>query len=107
MAMAAIVAVVGSGVTFAPATPLSSETVAASDDIGLYVKNASGSPINVTLTDASVTYAGSAASNPVIAVAAGTEKLIYVNQLMASPTTSLITVTFSSTTSITAAWFRM
>ena len=107
MAMPAIVAVVGAGVTFAPATPLTTEVVAASDDIGLYVNNASGGSITVTLTDSSLTPGGSAASNPVITVGAGTVKLIYVSQYMANPSTSQLTATFSATASVTAAWVRM
>lgn len=107
MAMGAVQAVVGSGggTSAALATPLSTETVLPYDDLFLHVKNASGSPITVTLTDASVTPAGSAATNPTYTVPATTgEKFIAIPAQAVNPSTGLITVTFSATTSVTAEW---
>jgi hypothetical protein len=108
MAMSALKQIVATGTAAGLATPLSSETIAATDDLILHVKNASGSPITVTLTDPTLTAAGSAATNPTISVPATTgDVYIFVNQQLASTSTGLITVGFSSTTSVTAEWLRM
>lgn len=108
MAMGAVQAVTGgtgSGTSANLQTPLSTETVQPADDLFLHVKNASGSPITVTLTDASTTQAGSNASNPTYSVPATTgEKFIAIPWTAMNPNTGLITVTFSSTTSVTAEW---
>jgi hypothetical protein len=108
MAMGALQQITAAGVSAALATPLSTETVALNDDIILHVKNASGSPITVTLTDNTLTAAGSVATNPTVSIPATTgDKYIFVNPLFANTTTGLITVGFSSTTSVTAEWLRM
>jgi len=108
MAMGALQQITAAGVSANLATPLSSETIAQNDDLILHVKNAAGAPITVTFTDNSLTAAGSAATNPTVSIPATTgDKYIYVNPLFASTSTGLITVGFSSTTSVTAEWLRM
>lgn len=107
MALAGVQQVIPAGLNPAYATPLSSESIIPNDDLVLHVKNASGGSINVTLTDPTVTVAGSVATNPVIAVPAAGERMIYLNAALASPSTGLITVAFSATTSITAALIRV
>lgn len=111
MAMGAVQAITGGtggGTSAALATPLSTETVLPYDDLILHVKNASGSPITVTVTDAGSTASASVASNPTISVPATTgDKYYYVNQYLTNPATGLITVAFSATTSVTAEWLRV
>jgi hypothetical protein len=85
------------------------DTVAGdSDNLWVHVSNASGGSINVTLTDAGKTPAGTA-SNPagqVVAVGAGVQKLIKLPRALADPTTGLITVAFSSQATITARYYK-
>lgn len=71
----------------------------------LHVKNASGSAVTVTLVDPGSTPFGSAATNPTVSVPATTgDKMIGPLPLsLASASTGLITVTYSATTSVTAA----
>jgi hypothetical protein len=107
MALAGVQQVVGSGLNPVYATPLSSEVIVPNDDLILHVKNASGGSMNVTLTDPSVTAAGSVSVNPVIAVPAAGERMIYLNPALMNPATGTIAVAFSATASITAALIRM
>lgn len=105
MAMSAVQGITAAGVSAALATPLSTETVPPVDDLILHVKNASGSPITVTLTDPGFTQAGSAATNATVSIPATTgEKFIAISTYLMNPSTGLISVTFSSTTSVTAEW---
>lgn len=70
------------------------------------VKNGGASTDNVTITDSGNTAAGSAASNPVVAVPAGAERWIYINPALVNPNTGFVTVAHSFTTSVTAGLFR-
>jgi hypothetical protein len=106
MALAGVQAITGS-ITPAYATPGSTEQISPTEDLFLHVKNASGGSINVTITDPGTTASGSAATNPVIAVPAAGERMIYLNQYYTSPSTGTITVAFSATASVTAALFRV
>ena len=108
MPMGALIQVTAAGASSNLQTPNSTETILATDDLVLHVKNGSGSAITVTVTDNSLTAAGSAATSPVISIPATTgEKFIYLNALLAAPATGLVTVAFSSTTSVTAEWLRV
>lgn len=87
--------------------------VAASDTIApvvgsllfLHVKNANAAANTVTIVDAGVTPAGSAATNPTVTVPATTGDRMIGPLLssMASPTTGLITVQHSVTATNTCA----
>jgi hypothetical protein len=86
-----------------------SDTFTIDDDLFLHVKNAGGSISNVTIQDASLTAGGNGALNVAVAVPATTgDRMIgpiptsYVNT-----STGLVTVTYSFTTSVTAALLRM
>lgn len=105
MAMGPLRGITSAGLASSPATPLSTETILPQEDIILHVLNASGSPITVTLVDPGFTPAGSAASNTTVSVPATTGNVfIAVSQSLVNPSTGLISVTFSSTTSVTAEW---
>ena len=67
----------------------------------LHVKNGGGSSINVTITDPGKTPAGSAASNPVIAVPAGGERLIKLGAAFNDPTTGYTAIAYSGVTTVT------
>lgn len=108
MALGVVQAVVAAGTTANLQTPLSSETVIPAEDLVLHVKNASGSAITVTMVDASKTPGGSSATNPTRSVPATTgDVYIYIPVVYVDPTTGLVTVTFSATTSVTAEWLRV
>jgi hypothetical protein len=71
----------------------------------LHVKNANGSNCTVTITDAGVTPAGSAATNPTVVVplTSGDKMIGPLSNALASTSTGLITVSYSVTSSVTAA----
>jgi hypothetical protein len=71
----------------------------------LHVKNANASNCTVTITDASTTPAGSAATNPTVVVPLTTgDKMIGpLSNSLQSTSTGLITVSYSVTSSVTAA----
>ena len=71
----------------------------------LHVKNANASACTVTLVDAGKTPAGSAATNPTVSVPASTgDRMIGpLPNVLADPSTGLISVQYSVTASVTAA----
>ena len=85
-----------------------SDTITADDRLFLHVKNAGGSPDTVTLVDAGTTPGGSAATNPTVSVPATTgDRMIYIPQSFVNPSTGLVTITHSFTTSVTCALVRL
>lgn len=86
-----------------------SDTIANADDrMFLIVKNASGTADNVTIVIPGNDQFGSAITDPVITVPITTgERWIPIRPAMADPTTSLVTVTHSQTTSVTCALVRV
>jgi archaellum component FlaF (FlaF/FlaG flagellin family) len=95
------------GVTPTLSAVNTTDTIAVDDGLVLHVLNSAGSPINVTFTDAGSTAGGSAATNVARSVTNGTFKEFKVNRNWVNPATGLITVTYSSTTTITAALKRV
>jgi hypothetical protein len=96
-----------------PSTPTYS-AVAASDTVQsdpaglmLVVKNAGGSSDTVTITDAGLTAAGSAATNPTVSVPATTGERHYLLFPSLANSTGIITISHSFTTSVTCAVFRI
>jgi hypothetical protein len=83
-----------------------SDTVAADDSMWLHVNNGGGGSINVTISDGGLTPAGNAASTSAVAVAAGTAKLFPLTARTNAPATGVTTITYSGTSSVTAAVFR-
>jgi hypothetical protein len=75
----------------------------------LYINNASGSTDNVKISDAGLTPAGNALSvnggsngaNVSDAITTGTAQIYVIRPVQADPTTNLVTVTHSQTTSVT------
>lgn len=85
-----------------------SDTINPDEDLFLHVKNSNAGTCTVTLVDKSVTPAGSAAANPTVAIPTGQERMIGpIPSVMLDPTTGLITVQYSVTSSVTAALLRM
>jgi len=108
MALGALQSIVGAGITPSYAAPGTSETITPIAGQFLHVKNTGATTLTVTITDAGVTPAGTAGTSPAPTVVGTTgDKMIYLNSAYASPTTGLITVTFSTTTSVTAALLRV
>lgn len=72
----------------------------------LDVNNGAGSPINVTISDPGTTPAGNPASGSpagrVIAVPNGQQRDIYIGPRNVDPSTGVATITYSSTTTVTA-----
>lgn len=99
----------------APSTTPTYGAVAASDTIlnpddrtFLIVKNASGTIDTVTLVIPGNDQFGSAIPDPTVAVPITTgERWIPIRSAMADPSTSLVTVTHSQTTSVTCALVRV
>lgn len=98
------IAVTGTSLTYTPAN--ASETVQPDDRVALHVKNASGGSINVTTVIPGSTY-GQANPDVIDAIAAGTDEFIKIPVGAADPATGLVTVTYSATTSVTAALLRI
>lgn len=94
-----------SGVAWSPAAVSASDTIAAADlgDRGAYlvIINGGGSSDNVVVSDSGVTPAGNAASTPANAVANGASEVMYISPRAVNPTTGVVTVTHSFTTSVT------
>jgi hypothetical protein len=93
------------GVTWTPAAVAASDTISA-NDLGtrgahLLVINGGGSPDTVTISDSSLTPAGNAATAGTVAVANGTSKVIYISPKAVDPSTGLVTISHSFTTSVT------
>lgn len=85
----------------------SGDTVAPGDDVFLHVKNAEGSPTTVTLVRPGTSY-GVANPDPTVTVAATTgSQFIYLPREFADPTTGLVSITYSSVTSLTVAVLRV
>jgi hypothetical protein len=84
-----------------------SDTVAANGTVRMvyHVKNAGGSPDTVTLVVPGTDVFGQAIPDVAVTVTNGTEKFIYITDQAraADPSTGLITITHSFTTSVTAA----
>jgi len=70
---------------------------------GLFLEiiNAGGSPDTVTISDAGLTPAGSAATPPSDIVTAGTSQIFLISPTQVNPTTLVITVTHTFTTTVT------
>ena len=86
-----------------------SDTFVIDDDLFLHVKNAGGSACTVTIADASLTPGGNAALNATVTVPATTgDRFIGpIPNVYVNTGTGLVTVTYSFTTSVTAALLRM
>jgi hypothetical protein len=92
---------IGFGTLMAPVAVSASDTCTA-DPAGLILEviNGGGSPDTVTVVDPGTTPAGSAATSPSQAVAAGTRREFRLGPQFAN-STGIITVTHSFTTSVT------
>jgi hypothetical protein len=85
----------------APAT--TNNTVPGGANCALYVKNASGAPINVTFHFVpTINTDGNAVASRVVAVPAGNAMLIPVQDAYEDPATALVTFDVSAITSVTA-----
>lgn len=73
----------------------------------LYVKNGGAGADAVTITDPGRTPAGSAAVNPTVSVAAGTDRIIPIYAAYVNSATQVISIAHSVTTSVTCAVLRV
>lgn len=93
------------GVAWSPAAVAASDTISSSDlgERGAYlvIINGGGSSDNVTVSDSSLTPAGNAATTAANAVANGTTEVMFISPRAVNPSTGLVTVTHSFTTSVT------
>lgn len=78
----------------------------ADDRVTLYVNNASGSPITVTIADPGKTPAGNAGTAPAVSVAATTAMYIPIPAGAINPATGLASITYSAVTTVTVAALR-
>jgi hypothetical protein len=91
--------------TYTPAAVAASDTISA-NDLGvngayLIIINGGASSDTVTITDPGTTAAGSSATNPTNAVANGTTEVMRISPRFVNPSTNLVTVTHSYTTTVT------
>jgi hypothetical protein len=96
---------VAAGTAWSPAAVSASDTISASDlgSNGAYlvVINGGGSPDNCTVSDSGTTPAGNAATTVANAITNGTTEVMYISPRAVNPSTSVVTVTHSFTTSVT------
>lgn len=93
------------GVAWTPAAVAASDTITA-EQLGLLgaylvVINAGGSSDTVTVSDSSLSAAGNGATAGTNAVANGTSEVMYISPKAVNPSTGLVTVTHSFTTTVT------
>lgn len=105
--MAALTSTVptSAGATYAGAAVAASDTISAAQlgSLGafLIIINAGGSPDTVAITDGGLTPAGNAGASSGGSVTNATSKAFYVSPRAVNPTTGVVTVTHSFTTSVT------
>lgn len=96
---------VKTGTTWTPAAVAASDTISAAilGTLGCYliVLNGGGSSDTVAITDSGLTPAGNAGASTGGAVANGVSKSFYISPKQVNPTTGVVTVTHSFTTSVT------
>jgi hypothetical protein len=91
------------GIATSMVAPGASETVTPYEDLILHIKT-TGTATNVTFTDPGFTPAGSAPTNPVVAVGATAELFVRVPQVLAN-SSGVIAVAFSGAlTGVTGEW---
>lgn len=93
------------GVLWSPAAVSASDTISA-NDLGtngahLVIINGNASPTNVTVSDSGATAAGNPATTTPNAVANATTEVMYISPRAVNPTTSVVTVTYSVTATVT------
>jgi len=93
------------GVAWSPAGVSSSDTIAASDlgTLGAYlvIINGGASPDSVTVSDSGLTPAGNAATTVANVVTNGTTEVMYISPRAVNPTTGVVTVAHTFTTTVT------
>lgn len=93
------------GVAWSPAAVSASDTISANDlgTLGAYlvIINGGASPDNVTVSDSGLTPAGNAATTTPNTVANGTTEVMFISPKAVNPSTGVVTVTHSFTTSVT------
>ena len=109
--MTALALTPSGGPTRAGAVSTSGAAVGSTDTItrsvlgnrGVYLEiiNGNASPDSMTISDASVTPSGAAASALAPSVANATSKIFKITPSMADPVTGLVTITHSVTTTVT------
>jgi hypothetical protein len=93
------------GATYAGAAVAASDTIAVADlgSLGAYliVINGGGSSDTVAISDSGSTPAGNAGTSSGGSVTNATSKVFYIHPKAANPSTGVVTVTHSFTTSVT------
>lgn len=93
------------GVTWTPAAVSASDTIATSSlgTLGAYlvIINAGASSDSVVVSDSGLTPAGNAATTAANAVANGTSEVMFISPKAVNPSTGVVTVTHSYTTTVT------
>lgn len=93
------------GVAYLPAAVSSSDTISLNDlgQLGAYlvIINAGASSDSVVVSDSGLTPAANPATTAANAVANGTSEVMYISPKAVNPSTGLVTVTHSYTTTVT------
>lgn len=104
MALLATQQAVTSGLTPTYGAVAASDTAVPGDNVMIHVKNGGGSPDTVLLANPLMSDGVALANGgKQISVPAGQERMIALPSLYANPTTGLVTITHSFTTSVTCA----
>jgi hypothetical protein len=99
------------GTTTSGAAVAASDTIAAAilGSRGAYLEiiNGNASPDSMTISDASLTTTGAAATANAPSVTNATSKIFFISPKQADPTTGLVTITHSVTTTVTYKLYPM
>ncbi len=105
MALLTPTAIAAAGTAPTLAAVNASDTVVAGDSMWLHVNNGGGGAITVTISDGGSTPGGNPASTTARSVPAGTARLFPLTSKFNDASTGVTTITYSGTSSVTAAVF--
>ncbi len=97
---------ISSVITPSFAAPTVSDTITADSGLILYVKNGATSSTVTVVVPGNQVYSGTAAADLVATFSNG-ERVFYIPPFIADPATNLITVTYSSVATVTAALLKV
>lgn len=97
---------ISSVITPSFAAPTTSDTITPDSGLILYVKNGATSSTVTVVIPGNQAYSG-AATTDLVATFSNSERAFFIPAYLADPATGLITVTYSSVATVTAALFKV
>lgn len=99
------------GVQSAPAAVATTDTIAeaqfGSTGVILRVINGAGSPMTLTISDPNLTAVGNAGTATAVSITNATSKNFFIPRASINQSTGLVTLTYSSATSVTYELYRV